>query len=499
MPISASQIVQVNPRILASGASNLEFNGLLLTKNSVIPTGQVLNFADLTGVGEYFGLDSEEYSLATVYFLGYDNSFIKPKKLLFAKAIPASIQAFMRGGAVTDLASLQAIESGNLDITLDGVNENIEEIDLSSATSFSEVASIIQTALRAANTEKEAYTLATVTYSSTFKAFTITNGSLGSESTTAFPSGTVANALNLTEDLGAVLSQGSDALSYVSQMTAITNVDQNWVNFTTTWTCTEEDVLGYADWANSQGVDYLFIYGDSSPTLLQANSEATIAYAIKEANLSAVAGCYGNQEYPVFIMAIGASIDWTRVNSVITTAFKSQSGLPANDLTSTDALNLISQGMNFVGDYATRNDNFIFNYPGQMFGDYAWIDAYWGAVWLKNQVQAACMFGFNATGRAPYTERGYTLVRSWIQDPINSALNNGVIDVGLTLSETQIATINNEAGLDIATEVANTGYFLLVADPGASARVNRESPTIGLWYTYGGAINALNIPLTMLT
>lgn len=228
-------------------------------------------------------------------------------------------------------------------------------------------------------------------------------------------------------------------------------------------------------------------------------NKETIAYALKEKNMGAVAGVYGSLEYAVFIMAIGASIDWNRNNAMVTTAFKAQSGLPANVTNASDATNLISQGMNFVGDYATRNDNFIFHYPGQMFGDYKWIDAYWGAVWMKNQIQAACMQGFGNVSRAPYNERGYTQVKAWIQDPVNKALNNGVIDAGVVLSEAQKVQINQEVGKDVAGDIEYTGYYLEVKDPGADARVNRDSPIINFYYSYGGAINKLDIPATMLT
>ena len=36
----------------------------------------------------------------------------------------------------------------------------------------------------------------------------------------------------------------------------------------------------------------------------------------------------------------------------------------------------------------------------------------------------------------------------------------------------------------------------MVADPGASARVDRDTPTLGLWYTYGGSVHKLELPVT---
>lgn len=497
MPIPASQIVQVNPRVIPGGASNLEFNGLILTKNSSIISGNVVQFSDSEGVYDFFGAESTEARLAEVYFLGYNNSFIKPKKLFFAKYSDTASPAYIRGASLSDFAPIKEITDGELTLYL-SEEISLTGLDFSSATTFSNAAQILQEAIHAAS-ENASAKLATVEFSSQYNAFVITNGETGAASTVDYAKGYISGTLGLTRQFGAVLSQGQNAQTPKTAMEAVMNETQNWVNFTTAFELTQEEVLGFASWANGKGVDYLFVYVDNDPKLLQTGNKETIAYALKQENMGAAAGCYGSLEYAVFIMAIGASIDWNRNNAMVTTAFKAQSGLPANVTNAADATNLISQGMNFVGDYATRNDNFIFHYPGQMFGDYKWIDAYWGAVWMKNQIQAACMQGFENVGRASYNERGYTQVKAWIQDPVNKALNNGVIDAGVVLSEAQKVQINQEVGKDVAGDIEYTGYYLEVKDPGADARVNRDSPIINFYYTYGGAINRLDIPATMLS
>ena len=82
MSIPASQIVQVNPRLLTPGGTDLEFNGLLLSGSDFIPSSQlVLPFPDADSVGEYFGMESDEYKAAAIYFQGYNNSFKKPRAL----------------------------------------------------------------------------------------------------------------------------------------------------------------------------------------------------------------------------------------------------------------------------------------------------------------------------------------------------------------------------------------------------------------------------------
>ena len=147
--------------------------------------------------------------------------------------------------------------------------------------------------------------------------------------------------------------------------------------------------------------------------------------------------------------------------------------------------------------WATRNDDFVQLYEGAMIGgQFGFIDAYVGNLWLRNALQVAIMNGLNQTGRVPYTEAGYTTIRAWCTDPINRALRNGVIDPGVELSEAQRAQLMNEIGIDVSSQIYTDGYYLLIEDPGAQVRVNRESPTLGLWYTYGGSVHRVELPVT---
>ena len=131
-----------------------------------------------------------------------------------------------------------------------------------------------------------------------------------------------------------------------------------------------------------------------------------------------------------------------------------------------------------------------------MWGDWRWIDAYLNAVWLNNALQVACMNGFQNNLRVPYTEEGYTIVRSWCMDPINRALRSGVIEPGVTLSEGQKAQLQREAGKDISNQLFSDGYYLKVEDPSPAVRQQRGTPDASLWYTYGGAIHKLEIAST---
>jgi hypothetical protein len=154
MTINANALVNVTPAVVAPGGSNLVMNGLMLTANTRIPIGTVLSFPNQTAVGAYFGTAAPEYTYAGTYFGGYTNSFKKPAALLMAQVpYTAAVSAFLRGASVTGASALTTITniaSGSLNIAIDGATFNPTTINLTSATSYSGVATILQTALRAA-------------------------------------------------------------------------------------------------------------------------------------------------------------------------------------------------------------------------------------------------------------------------------------------------------------------------------------------------------------
>ena len=641
MSIPASQIVSVNPRLLSPGGDDLEFNGLLLSDSPVIPSSQLaLPFPDPNSVGEYFGLESAEYKAAVVYFQGYNNSFIKPRALYIAARVSEASAPFIRGGGFdalpsATLANLRQVTAGGMSLTLGNHTGEITGLNFSGAAALSNVAEILQAAIRAVSAGGEAWTGATVSYSSLFDAFTITGGAAGAEqgvgyagpvpgaivpataatlaggaitpgnlesvtdggfkitingaeedvsgldftgktgsveeiagvvsaalsakgvSVTATDTGItikteavgadatlsfasagsggtdvsallaltqetganytpgadeivvnytdVSAALNLTQAAGAVLSPGLDAMSPAENLEAILDLTENFVCFTTVEKPSQEEALAFAEWASAQGVNYLYIYWDDDPRLLQAGNQDTIAAALTQAEVGATCGVWNSLEYAMMIMGTAACIDWNRRQGAITFAFKSQEGLAANVVRGADAQNLEAQNMNFMGDYATRNDNFVFMYPGRMFGSWTWIDTYLNAVWLNNALQVSIMTGFNQTPRVPYNQEGYALVRSWCQDPINRALYNGVIDTGVALSQSQITELAREFGRDISGELVNDGYVLKIGgDPDdssddsaeAAVRQQRESPECSLVYSYGGSIHRLSLAST---
>ena len=154
MSIPVSDIVSVNPGVLGTGGSPLALNGVIMTKNTLLPTGEVMSFSSPDAVSLYFGSASDEAAISNTYFLGFDNSTIKPGTLYFAPYNNSARAAWLKSGAFTGstLADLQSI-SGTFDVIVDGLEygslSTSGEINLSNASSYSNVATMIEDSLTA--------------------------------------------------------------------------------------------------------------------------------------------------------------------------------------------------------------------------------------------------------------------------------------------------------------------------------------------------------------
>lgn len=337
---------------------------------------------------------------------------------------------------------------------------------------------------------------AAATYDSQRHAFVITSPTTGVDSTIGYASGTLAAGISLTSATGAVLSQGADTATATRVMDAVTAVTQNWALFTTVW---EPDLAGkidFADWVNASNQRYGYVAWDTdvTPTL---SEDASGSFGRLTENYEGVIPVWGMgdaegnapADIAAFICGTAAAINFNEQQGRITFAYKSQSGLAADVTDATVAQNLISNGYNFYGDYATANDQFQFLQTGQMSGTWKWIDSYVNQIKLNSDLQLAFMDLLTSVKSVPYNQRGYNLLRAAAADPINAGLNFGSIQPGVELSASQIAQIDSAAGQSgVGRTVSQIGYYLQVTPAVASIRVDRGSPPMTLWYADGGSI-----------
>jgi hypothetical protein len=400
----------------------------------------------------------------------------------------------VRGGNIgaIGLPALQALTPGVITVTIDGVAHTSSSINLSGATSFSNAAAIIQTALAA--------TPATVAYDSVAGAFVITSGTTGATSTISAVTGSMAAELLLTTATGAVSSQGAAAATPAAAMNAITAITTNWATFTTDFDpdggSGNANKLLFAQWTSQQNNRYAYVGWDTdiTPTNTLPASSSFGALLVTDA-YSGTIPVYEPSDlyYAPFIMGAIASVDYTQTNGRATMAFKGQSGLTPSVTSATAASNLTGNGYNYYGIAANASTSWNFLQPGSISGPFKWIDSYANQIWLNTQLQAQLMNLLTSVRSIPYNAQGYALIEAAIIPTANQGLDNGVIRSGVTLSALQKAEVNAAAGKDISSTLFTRGWYLQIIDAPANVRVARGSPAMTFWYVDGQSIQQINL------
>lgn len=336
---------------------------------------------------------------------------------------------------------------------------------------------------------------ATVAYNAQLAAFVVSSSTTGANSTIGYASGTLAAGINLTQATGAVLSQGAVAAVPAALMTSIANTTQNFATF---MTCVEVALSvkeAFAAWVQTTEQRFVYVCQDSDITALAANATGcfgAIVNASADDGVVPVFDTTGGQ-IAAFICGCAAAIDFSETQGRITFAYKAQSGLTPQITDATIANNLIGNGYNFYGAYATANQAFQFLQPGQISGDWDWIDPYVNQIYLNSQLQLALVTLLASVKSLPYNNLGYGNIRTSCLDPINEGLNNGTIQAGVALSASQAQQVNTAAGAKIDNILTNQGWYLQITPASALVRAARGSPPITFWYTDGGSIQKINL------
>jgi hypothetical protein len=493
MTINIDALISTSAGVIKPSGDGLQFNGLLITENTQLPVAQFLTLNTLLQVQDYFGSSSSEAAIAAVYFNSFDNSTKIPNALNFYHHANAARGAFLRGGdmsAVT-LTQLKAM-TGTLTITVDAETHTTASIVLTTATSFSNAATLITAAIATAFTVDPV-----CTYDSISGGFEISSITTGASSIITEASGTIAALLKLTVATGAVLSQGIAIQTPSQTMDAVVLNHRNWVTF---FTAFEPDLATkelFAAWTNNKNSDYIYVAWDTDTTQLNAAVATDLGSVLKGLNSDGTAVVYGSVNYAALISGGLAGVDTTRPNGWKDMAYKSQAGLAATITTDIDAATLEAKGINFYGDWASRTQDKNFLMHGMITGDWRWIDDFAGQIYLRSKFQESALSLLTQISRLPYNKANYAKLKTvWTGDVIAPAIEIGVIAAGINLDSTQRVLIDNLTGTSGSGDtVATNGWFMSVEDPSAAVRAGRGTPVIIFVYTSGQSIHRLHIPV----
>ena len=349
----------------------------------------------------------------------------------------------------------------------------------------------------------------TVTFDSLSGGYLITSGIFGPSSTIGFASGNVATALSLTQALGAINSQGANAVLPGVFMASLILQNMNWASFMTDF---DPDggsgnaiKLQFAQWVNTQNFNFVYVCWDTdiTPTI---NNPATSSLGYLINTVFSLSGTcliwHPDSTIAAFEMGIAASLNFNAINGRDTFKFRSQAGLVAA-VTTQQVANFLGgnplitgdrgNGYNFYGAFSSATTNFVFFANGFVSGPFLWLDSFYNQIWLNNNFELALIQFLTSIGSVPYNSAGQAMIENSVAGVITQAGQFGVFRSGVTLSASQTIAVNAAAAANIVAPLFAQGYYMQVLPAAPSVRQSRGTPPCNFFYCDGQSIQQLTL------
>lgn len=494
--IPLSTLIGGQPSVLGAGGNPLVFNGVMLDQDPSVPVGTVQGFPNLAAVQAWYGVNSTQAALAAIYFAGFTGATLLPGNLFFMQYNTTAVGGYLRGASLAGV-SLNTIKalSGTLTVSLDSVSTVSGAINLSSATSFTNAAALIQTALRAGTPTNTA----TATYDALRAAFVVTSSTTGGTSAVSFATvSALATGLGLTQAAGAVVSAGAAIATPASGIAALVAATQNWVTVMTTWEPVVADKVAFATAVNGLNQRYTYVGWDTDVTATNTVPDAA-SFAVLTATLNgrvaiweAAASTQPGSKAAWFCGST-ASINFAEQNGRLDYSWQGAAGLIPDVTDATIAANLQSNSYNFYGIYADGASQFQNYQSGSISGTWVWADDYINQIKITSDLRVAIAQYRSSVKAVPFAQRGYNGIRAACLDPIKAHLNFGSIVAGVVLSNAQRQEVNTQVGFNIADTLQAQGWYLNIIAAAPSVRTARGPLQGQLFYTDGGSVRTINL------
>lgn len=459
MAISFSRYVDITSGVGGgAGVRQRDLIGRLFSTNQLIPTKSLIEFDNADDVGTYFGTTSEEYKRAAFYFGWISKNITKARKIAFARWSDTATkpQLFGKVGDYS-LNAFQAVTAGNITITMGAETNPVGPISFSTATSLSDVASILQSAIRAESGDQ--FISATVTYDAVRKSFNL-EGSQDGVAPIAIEAGATNDIAALLGWLdGAILSDGVAAETVTDALIESTDASNNYGSFLFLPTLTDVQVEEVAAWNNTQNVLFMYCVPVSA-----AKSSSYYNMLKGYQGIAVTLDVGPADEYPEMVpMIVLAATDYSRRNSTQNYMFQQFNLTPS--VTKTADSNIYDPlRVNYYGRTQTAGQFIDFYQRGVLMGlatNPTDMNTYANEQWLKDAAGAAIMELLLSLAKVSANTEGRSQLLATIQSVIQRALFNGTISVGKPLGNTQKQFIIAQTGDPLAwVQVENIGYWI---------------------------------------
>lgn len=461
MAISFKRYVDITSGV--GGGAGVRLRDLILrlfSTDTRVPANTVIEMTSAADVGAYFGTTSPEYLRAVFYFGFISKLITAPRKIAFSRYANAAAAGRIYGATKAFAVSqFTGTSTGALKLTIGAYTADVTGLNFTGASTLSNIASTLQTAIRAIVAGGADWTAATVTYNATANRFELVGGVVGAEAiATAAPGSGVDIRSLLGWDETAVFSPGVAVQEPLDAFLASVQVSDNFGSFAFIPTITAAHVAAVAAQNDTYNVKFLYLHpmiASDAASLYAALS----GYSGVACVLSPLAA-----EYPELLPAmILSATNYTRRNAVQNYMYQQATLTPSvqDDPTATT---MDSNRVNYYGRTQTAGQFLDFFQRGVMMGlatDPVDMNTYANEMWFKDAAGAAIMGLLLSMARVSANSTGRGQLLAVLQSVIEQAVFNGTISLGKTLNTTQKLYITNLTGDAVAwQQIYRLGYWI---------------------------------------
>jgi hypothetical protein len=457
MSISIDRYVQITSGVAgAQAVAERELVGLRFTSDPRVPVDAMVTM-EKGDADQYFGAASPEAAYANQYF-GYVSPApaSQAQKIRFVAHVtqPRKPQVF---GVKTGntLNALKAVTAGSLILTLGDAERTLEDIDLSAAATFADVATTIEETIQANTTGGAQWTGAVVAYDPVGAIFTLTGGTAVNAPVT-IGSTPLADLLGWTQ-ASAIMSPGSVVQTHLEALQAAEDITDSFGSFTYP-SITVEDAIPVAQYNAGLNVKYMFLVGVTAADA-QSYYAALKSFASVGLVLNGVVGQY-KESIPCAIMA---ATNYQRRNATVNYMYRQVSGMSADVSSNADANTYDAMRISYYGETASAGQKIAFFQRGYLQGGATApldMNVHANEQWLKAFLIARLLSLQLSLGKIPANNDGRGVVLGQVVEGANLGKFNGTISIGKELTTAQQIAVTQLSGdPDAWRDVQTNGFW----------------------------------------
>lgn len=483
--LPVSNIVSVTVNMALRAAQSRNFGALLIVGASPVIDGnqRLRSYSSATQVAADFGMDTPEYSAASLYF----QQTPQPKTLFIGRWIKADQAALLRCAILSptdkEISAWTGVTDGALKITVDGTAQTVTDVDLSAETNLNGVAARI--------TEKLA--VATVEWDATNSRFTITSKSTGGTSSVGYGSANstgadIAAMLKADQKAGALAIPQAAAETIQTCIFKLADISTGWYGLQIADTSlTDEDVVSVAAFIQSDHIARIYGHTTQNSSVLDTDSSSDIASKLKALTYGRTFVQYSSSSPYASASLFGRAFttNFLGNNTTITLKFKQQPGVIAEFLTQSQANALAAKNCNLFVNY--DNDTAIIQEGVMCNGDF--FDERHGLDWLQNYVQNNLYnLLYTNTTKVPQTDPGITRLLTNVNQSLDQGVTNGLIAAGVWKGD-PVGVLNSGDTLPM-------GYYTYAPSVDTQSQAERDArraPVIQCAIKLAGAVHFADV------